>query len=471
MKHLTLFLCLFLPALLAAQSNCDYDKLLREGKTFAKQRQYKKALYKYNSARRCDRDKGEEVDAAIEALLDQVEGEKKAADKERERAESAKMTADMERQRAEQALDDLRQTSGKVVESLLRDAENEIYHLRYAEALDKLNAAAEIGQKKPEVARALMEVAFFYAESKQYREAEAIVATISRLIDKHAGLVENPDTRAFRHALKNLDTARYAELETRYYPVMIPIPGGTFIMGSDDGEENERPVHKVQLSPFRMAETETTIWQFGLYCAAMGFDIKKFHNPAWGDIRGPDPVIYVSWYQAVLYANWASEQYGFEVMYKIEHLQIVNDKDIGFETIRKPGANGFCLPTEAEWEYAALGGQAFLYAGSDTLDSVGWYDSNSSRTNPVRVKKANGFGLYDMSGNVFEWCWDLYSDAYYQQFRDSAADNPAGSDESGGRVLRGGAWGFDPVSCRVACRILRYPLYRYNFIGFRAARH
>lgn len=140
MKYLALILCLFLPALLTAQATCDYAKLLREGKTFAQQRQYKKALYKYNSARRCDRDKGEEVDAAIEALLDQVEGEKKAADK---------------------ALADLRATSSKVVESLLRDAENEIYHLRYAEALDKMNAAAGIGQKKPEVARALLEIAFF----------------------------------------------------------------------------------------------------------------------------------------------------------------------------------------------------------------------------------------------------------------------------------------------------------------------
>ncbi len=456
MKYLALILCLFLPALLTAQATCDYAKLLREGKTFAQQRQYKKALYKYNSARRCDRDKGEEVDAAIEALLDQVEGEKKAADK---------------------ALADLRATSSKVVESLLRDAENEIYHLRYAEALDKMNAAAGIGQKKPEVARALLEIAFFYAESGRFPKAEDTTTAAAKLLGKDAGVTridtsDAPATRSsFRRALQSLDPVRYAQIEARYYPVMIPIPGGTFMMGSEDGAEDERPVHQVQLSPFQMAETETTMWQFGLYCAAQGLEIKKFHEPSWGDIRGPDPVIMVSWYEAVLYVNWASEQYGLGSVYEIENFQFgVNGNPI-FETIRKPGANGFCLPTEAEWEYAAQGSQAFLYAGSDEIGSVGWYGVNSSRTNPVRGKKVNGFGLYDMSGNVLEWCWDLYDDSYYDQFLNSTAIDPAGPEEGTLRVLRGGSWGSDASDCRPSDRAAGDPDGRYDSVGFRVARH
>lgn len=455
MKYL--FFLLLLPALLPAQQpNCDYAKLLREGKTFAQQRQYKKALYKYNSARRCDRDKGEEVDAAIEALLDQVEGEKKAADK---------------------ALADLRATSGKVVESLLRDAENEVYHLRYTEALDKMNAAADIGQKKPEVARALMEIAFFYAESGRFLEARDITATAAKLLGKDAGLTridtsDAPATRrVFRRALQSLESARYAKIEARYYPVMIPIPGGAFTMGSEDSEEDERPVHQVQLSPFQMAETETTVWQFGLYCVARGLDIKKFHEPSWGDIRGPDPVIMVSWYQAVLYLNWASEQYGLGAIYKIENLQLDEDGNLFFEIIRQPSANGFCLPAEAEWEYAARGGQAYRYAGSDEIYSVGWYDGNSSRTNPVRGKKANGFGLYDMSGNVYEWCWDLYHDTYYGQFMNSTAVDPVEPEVGRSRVLRGGSWYHNAYNCRTTSRDSGYPSERDNGVGFRVARH
>ncbi|HRI62480.1 MAG TPA: hypothetical protein PK228_22220, partial [Saprospiraceae bacterium] len=149
MKHLTLFLFFFvLPVLLAAQDNCDYDKLLREGKAFAKQRQYKKALYKYNSARRCDRDKGEEVDAAIEALLDQVEGEKMAADVEREEAEKQRKIAEGEKQRAEEqtriareALDNLGKVNADKVRLILAEVERNQKELNFDAAVDKIRTA------------------------------------------------------------------------------------------------------------------------------------------------------------------------------------------------------------------------------------------------------------------------------------------------------------------------------------------
>ncbi len=451
MKHLALFvLILFLPSLLAAQT-CDYDKLYREGKTFAKQRQYKKALYKFNSARRCDPTKGETVDAAIEALLDQVEGEKKAADKERERAE--------------QALSDLRQTSGKVVESLLRDAENEVYHLRYAEALEKMNAAAGIGQKKPEVARALLEIAYFDAESGQFLAAQAITTKVSQLLGKDTGpiRIDTADLRATRHkfrqVLQELDPARYAELEARYYPVMIDVKGGEFIMGCEKGE-NCDTLPRVKLSDYQLARTETTFWQFALYAAATGLKIQDF-SPQWG-LDGDNPVVKVSWYKTFKYANWLSTQQDIQPIYDIDASQIT------------PNTRGYCLPTEAEWEYAARGGMrqdTFHFSGSDDLAAVGWSEENVdtlgiSRTRPVATRLPNSLGLLDMSGNVLEWCWDWYAD-----YQAGVFENPTGSTGGHSRVLRGGSYWNYYGKCHVASRSGSDGDDGFAAYGFRLARH
>ena len=479
MKYRALLLCLFLPALLSAQANCDYDKLLREGKTFAKQRQYKKALYKYNSARRCDRDKGEEVDAAIEALLDQVEGEKKTADLERERAEKEKRAAD-------KALADLRKTSEKVVENLLRDAENEIYHLHYADALEKMNAAAEIGLKKTEVARALMEAAFFYAESGRFREAQDITAAAARLFDKNtqAIRIDSSDVLAtrlkFRQVLQSLDPARYAELEARYYPVMAPLKGGKFNMGSEDGEEDEMPVHEVELSDFQLARTETTVWQYNLYLAATGrniFDEKVISQPGWG-WEGDNPIVYVSWYDAVVYANWLSRQWGRTPAYTID--SVGRTQYDGWKVELNDNADGFRLPTEAEWEYAARGGPqqyTYRYAGGDSLELVARFRENSSNRAqpvgsrlPVKPDPANPqTWLFDMSGNVWEWCGDWYTAKYNKTLPNMPGKKTQGPKRGGSRILRGGCWNYTDDFCRVARRFNDVPTSKLSISGFRMA--
>jgi len=135
------------------------------------------------------------------------------------------------------------------------------------------------------------------------------------------------------------------------------------------------------------------------------------------------------------------------------------------------GSTGYRLPTEAQWEYAAKGGNgspgSFTYSGSDDPDAVAWYDANSgSRTHEVGKKAPNGLGIYDMSGNVFEWCWD-----WFGSYTSTAKTDPTGVFSDGRRVLRGGSWFYSVVYTRSANRGLSgYPYGRISFLGFRLLR-
>jgi formylglycine-generating enzyme required for sulfatase activity len=141
---------------------------------------------------------------------------------------------------------------------------------------------------------------------------------------------------------------------------------------------------------------------------------------------------------------------------------------------RFPG-NNFRLPSEAEWEYAARGGRlskGYEYAGSNNLEEVGWYGENSgNNTHPVGLKKANELGLYDLSGNVWEWCEDNWHNSKQYKLDYKGVRNPDGAPKGGSRVVRGGSWVSDPFVCRSSFRDGRYPyVMRYNY-GVRLARH
>ena len=133
-------------------------------------------------------------------------------------------------------------------------------------------------------------------------------------------------------------------------------------------------------------------------------------------------------------------------------------------------ANGYRLPTEAEWEYAARGGnrsKGYMYSGSSDIDSVGWYDDNAYSTHDVAEKEPNELGIYDMTGNVWEWVWDIHGD-----YSSAAQTNPTGAigDYDDDRVLRGGGHSSWSRNCRNACRGLNDPDSRHDYNGFRVAR-
>ena len=188
-----------------------------------------------------------------------------------------------------------------------------------------------------------------------------------------------------------------------------------------------------------------------------------------------------------------SQQFWFEVMeqhseklyFQNPHRPVerVSWDDIQNEflpTLReKTGNNSWCLPTEAQWEYAARGGKhtkSLTYAGSEQLKEVGWYGDNSlSETNPIACKRPNTLGLYDMSGNVFEWCQDRYGENYYLELKDQYGDqptpNPGGPEEGDYQVVRGGSWYDLPDNARVSYRYYFYPCGRYDFVCFRLCRY
>jgi formylglycine-generating enzyme required for sulfatase activity len=226
---------------------------------------------------------------------------------------------------------------------------------------------------------------------------------------------------------------------------MIKVQGGTFTMGAtaeqgSDAWDNEKPTHQVTLSDYYIGETEVTqeLWQ-----AVMGTTIQEQAKKGSYDISlygvgNSYPMYSISWYDCQTFITKLNQLTG----------------------------KNFRLPTEAEWEYAARGGQkskGYKYAGSNTLSNVAWYmDNSSSKTHPVKQKQANELGLYDMTGNVREWCQD-----WYGSYSSNAQTNPTGSSSEPYRVYRGGNWNSSASNCRVAKRNYHAPGYRDLALGFR----
>ena len=244
-------------------------------------------------------------------------------------------------------------------------------------------------------------------------------------------------------------------IETRHGS-MVNVPGGQFSMGSNNGKDDEKPVHSVRLSPFLIDSCEVTQEDF---LKLMRKDPSHFK----GSNR---PVEQISWADAALYCNSRSRAEGFEPCYNEETGACDFDD------------NGYRLPTEAEWEYACRAGNAGDYCFGDNPKSMNlyaWYAENANgKTQPVGQKRPNAWGIYDMHGNVMEWCNDVYSQDYYAN---SIETDPKGPPETPKSkfVLRGGAWNREDKACRSSYRIGEYPgqldgCFGRDDIGFRCVR-
>ncbi|MEN6627680.1 MAG: SUMF1/EgtB/PvdO family nonheme iron enzyme [Candidatus Sumerlaeia bacterium] len=237
---------------------------------------------------------------------------------------------------------------------------------------------------------------------------------------------------------------------------MVQLPGGKFKMGSATGEANQAPVHEVTVKPFLIDRTEVAQ---EIYIKLTNIDKSKFKGPTL-------PAEQIPWADAAKFCNARSEAEGLTPCYNLD------TGECNFD------ANGYRLPTEAEWEYAARAGSDtdWFFGGNESkLADYAWVKTNSAeKTHPVGTKKPNAWGIYDMYGNVAEWCNDVYDANYYKA---SPADDPRGAamNDNPQFTIRGGAYRFELNTARSAWRQGEFPgqtdgCIGGDYLGFRCVR-
>ncbi|MGL4609843.1 MAG: formylglycine-generating enzyme family protein [Trueperaceae bacterium] len=221
-------------------------------------------------------------------------------------------------------------------------------------------------------------------------------------------------------------------LQTKEKPTLYPIisiPGGVIELRDDRVKKQWR----VELDPFLL----------GQYPVTTAFYLSMTKAAATFSGNGHKPVVNVSWYDAVLFCNWLSHEAGLSECYSLNGEHVIWDK----------AANGYRLPTEAEWQYACQAGNKKYRYGE--LEAIAWYRGNSSNAlQEVGKKEPNAWGLYDMLGNIWEWCWDIYDEQVYGPYR----------------VFRGGGWAEEARGCGATCRRRSHPTFKIDDLGFRLAR-
>ena len=263
------------------------------------------------------------------------------------------------------------------------------------------------------------------------------------------------ETRAIEVTKNSVIPVSFTYVEKVKLPEdMVLVDGGAFRMGNTFGNGNadERPVHSVIISSFYLGKYEVTQKQWR---EVMGSAPPRYSG---GDM----PVEAVSWYDAVQYCNRLSSKNGLNPCYSI------NGTDVTCDFTK----NGFRLPTEAEWEYAARGGarsQGYQFSGGNEIDAVAWYSANSrGKLNPVGGKRPNELGLFDMTGNLWEWCWD-----WHGSYPAAPQGDPQGPPSGDGRIARGSSGqSVDGLSVRntsVCLRSARQPAAGLDWVGFRVA--
>ena len=278
-------------------------------------------------------------------------------------------------------------------------------------------------------------VRFYYSEASEnsYQEIKKLAGDYGIIDDKTSYSVEIP--------YSNFESGNEVKIKIQLEKIPYElksfswVQGGQFLMGNDQGEEDARPAHPVKLNSFFIGNYETTVRQYKQFCSESG---KAFPDEPveWLDDH---PMTFISWYDAKEYTSWLESKYNMS----------------------------FRLPSESEWEYAARGAvnnSNYVYSGSDNINDVGWYKSNSIGTMHSKVGSlySNDLGIFDMTGNVWEWCEDWYSSKYYSI---SPSNNPGGPRVGKVKVGRGGSW-FHP-NVPVSYRFFMTPTAKTNYVGLR----
>lgn len=256
----------------------------------------------------------------------------------------------------------------------------------------------------------------FFGDSIKIPSSKCLQWTISKIrvvVPKNAEkriyvLIDKEKSNAFEikiNVISKIDT--------------VEIAGGKFIMGSRDGLKDEQPEHEIEI-------TRTLIVSKYEVSQKLFYQVMGYNPSIMKDFRLP--VDSIQWSSAIDFCNKLSELYGLKPVYKFT----------GNNAVWDTTANGWRLPSEAEWEYLCKAGSNSDYSGSNVVDHLGWYSMNSGlQPHPVGTKQANKFGLYDMHGNVWEWCWDWYSSEYYLN---SPKIDPKGPSTGTRKVARGGSY-------------------------------
>ncbi len=420
---------------------------------------------------------------SLEKARDEAEAAKENVEKLL--AENTTITRQVitERDRAEKALQIFRKAQDQIAGRLVDMARQDIEQLHYDSALFKLEQIPNFLGEYPPLAKAMMELSFYYGESGQLEKAGNLLRIAARASSQtpSAGAFSLSTTDAreartqLRQKLRQLDATHFEALNNKYYPTMAPIQGGAFYFGCPDSSCSPEEYPEIELSSFRIAQTETTAWQYHLFTADTGREMPP--EPSWG-WHGNHPVVGVSWYDALAYSNWLSLKQGLSPAYALKNIsedpnQMHTDNH-DWQKVWDRTADGYRLPTEAEWEYTAKGGpnqQTFRFSGSDSLEEVAWHKGNSSQsTHPVALLAPvhPSLPVYDMSGNSWEWCWD-----YYERKTTAVSPlNPSGPQRGKERVVRGGSWNeHTDFSFQAINRNYSAPFTRQALDGFRVAQN
>ncbi len=289
-------------------------------------------------------------------------------------------------------------------------------------SIDEKRRAEEELKKKRKQALDLFDEAKKLSELKKFAEAKNLLKQAEEMDPANKEIIK------WRISIEDFERIKKMDEERAQRGEMILVKGGKFKMGSNEYAD-ERPIHIVELNNFYIDKYLVTVKQYKNFCKATRRALPL--APRWGWFED-HPVVNVSWEDANAYAKWVGKR----------------------------------LPTEAEWEYAARGGEkshGFIYSGSKNIDEVAWYYNNSnSQTNPVGMKQPNELDIHDMSGNVREWCNDWYS-----HYTNQAEKNPAGPAAGEHKLLRGGSWNLNEFGCRVTVRSSYNHEDFDDYIGFR----